>query len=94
MTNGRYDRITRIQALVLGVAGRVLQFADETDSVPESTRLEVMRMSYLALCNKTGADFGYDLAAWHEYLQSTPPHSESYTNTYAWSASPRCGRIY
>ena len=89
MTNGCYGRITGLQTLVLGVAGRVLQFADETDSVPESTRLKVMRMSYRALCNKTGADFGYDLAAWHEHLQSTSPHNESYMHPYAWAGVSR-----
>ena len=44
-----------------------------------------MFLRWMVRHDNTGVDFGYDLAAWHEYLQSTTPHNESYMHPYAWS---------
>jgi len=92
MTNARYGHITGAQGLVLGLAGRVLQFGDETDSVPESMRLTIMRKSHRALCNMTGEDFGFDLAAWDAYLCKTAPINEDYTDPRAWSGVSKAVR--
>lgn len=49
----------------------------------ERKRLTVMRIGLQELVAETGQDFGFDLAAWQEYLLS---NSDAYNHPYAFAS--------
>lgn len=84
MSVPKYGRITPIQGSMLGLGGEVLDlpFQEPTDE----QRLAEMKASKDDLCQMTGRDFGFNLAAWHHYLMNSEKHAEQYTFPYAWKA--------
>jgi hypothetical protein len=48
-----------------------------------------MKKARHLLTQRTGEDFGFDLAAWHHFLVSDDKLSEEYTFVFAWEAVKR-----
>jgi hypothetical protein len=60
----------------------------------DQERLGVMAQARQTLMQRTGRDFGYDLAAWHHFLLEDAQLSEQYTFDYAWKAvKPRIDEL-
>jgi hypothetical protein len=79
-----YGRITPIQGLMLGLGGEVVHLIGIQPS--DEQRVAQMKDSRQLLMKLTGADFGYDLVAWHQFLLTSEKFSEQYTFSYAWDA--------
>ena len=83
MTVPIYGRVTPIQALMLGLGGEVIHLL----STPlDDQRFVEMKESRRLLEKLTGADFGYDLAQWHEFLLNGAKFRKQYTFSFAWHA--------
>jgi hypothetical protein len=53
-----------------------------TESIPDEDRIAIMRRGRATLVLLTAQDFGFDLAAWQEYLVARP--DLGYTHPYGW----------
>lgn len=87
MTIRGYGRVTPLQMDMLGLGGEVLLRGNEPASDDE--RLSAMKQARQTLMKQTGRDFGFDLAAWHQFLLNDAKLSEEYTFVYAWKAVKR-----
>jgi hypothetical protein len=67
-----------------GVSGR-----NPFDDASEEELAEEMRQARRTLAEVTGADFGYDLQAWHQYLLSSAAHHSEYSSEYAWEPASK-----
>ena len=79
-----YGRATPIQGLMLGLGGEVIHLLGSNPS--DDQRISQMKESRQLLRKLTGADFGYDLVAWHQFLLNSEKFNEQYTFSYAWDA--------
>jgi hypothetical protein len=70
MTLPRFGKVVPIQCDVLRLIGYRLTRGHVGLDIPDEERLANMREGLAALHQKTGQDFGYDVAAWHKYLLS------------------------
>ncbi len=87
MTVPKYGRVTPLQADMLGLGGEVAHWPmGQTTDDQRTSQMIASRENLRAL---TGRDFGYDLAAWHDYLMNSEEHAEEYTFPYAWAAVQR-----
>jgi hypothetical protein len=95
MTIRGYGRVTPLQMNVLRLGGEILSAGgSKTGPVSDEERLSVMREARQTLTQRTGRDFGYDLAAWHHFLLNDARLSEQYTFDYAWKAvKPRIDEL-
>ena len=82
-----YGRITPLQGFVLGLGGEVIDLPFQTPT--DEQRLAEMKASRKELRAHTSKDFGFDLAAWHNYLMQHPDFAKEYTFDYAWSGVSR-----
>ncbi len=88
MTVRDYGRTTPLQMDMLSLGGEVLLWSG---AVPpgERDRLTAMREAREMLMQRAGRDFGFDLAAWHDFLLNDGKLSDEYTFVYAWKAVRR-----
>lgn len=82
MTEIVFGRTTPLQSDMIGLGGVVCGVPE--DLVSEDLRLECMKRSLESLRSSTGKDFGYDIAAWHEYLLTCGSLTEEYTHSDSW----------
>jgi hypothetical protein len=89
MTLPQFGKLVPLQGDVLEVAGYVLSRDAEADVVPASDeeRIRIMRTGRAALVQRTGQDFGYDLAKWVEFLESDEELREEFTHPYAYRST-------
>src|SRR5438132_1510485 len=80
----QFGRTTPMQGNVLHIGGIVCGVPD--DLVRDEDRIAAMKTARERLRSKTGRNFGYDIAAWHEFLQESRAFREEYTFHYAWQA--------
>jgi len=73
---------------MLNLGGEILS-SGETAPPTDCDRLNVMEDARKVLTQQTGRDFGYDLAAWHDFLLNDDKLSQEYTFDYAWKAVKR-----
>jgi len=73
---------------MLELGGEVL-LRGGTEPASDDERLSTMKEARQALTKKAGRDFGFDLAAWHQFLLNDAKLSEEYTFVYAWKAVKR-----
>lgn len=85
MTIRGYGRLTPLQMDMLGLGGEILSPGGSAPA-SDDARLAAMKEARDALARQTGRDFGFDLAAWHQFLLNDDKQSEEYTFTYAWKA--------
>lgn len=89
MTIRSFGRVTPIQCDLLGLAGYAWD-QNECDLLPATgdARVAAMREALQTLRETTGADWGYDLRAWREFLIA---HGEEfgYTHPYAYRTVDR-----
>jgi hypothetical protein len=75
---------------VLGLAGEILLSGGiASGSASDQDRLSAMTQARQMLTQRSGRDFGFDLAAWHQFLLNDAKLSEEYTFDYAWKAVKR-----
>lgn len=85
-----YGRVTPLQMDVLRLGGEILLSGGIAAAAPnDQDRLGAMKQARQMLTQRTGRDFGFDLAAWHEFLLNDAKLSEEYTFDYAWKAVKR-----
>jgi len=85
-----YGRATPLQMDMLCLGGEILSAGgSETGPANDQERLSVMKEARQALTQQTGRDFGFNLAAWHQFLLNDAKLSEEYTFDYAWKAVKR-----
>ena len=86
MTLPRFGKIVPLQGDVLELAGYVLSRSPDVDVVPESDeeRIRIMRAGRTALVQRTGQDFGYDLAKWVKFLETDKGFRDEFTHPYAY----------
>ena len=72
---------------MLGLGGEILS-SGESEPASDDERLDVMKEARQALTKQTGRDFGFDLAAWHQFLLNDASLSED-NFVYAWKAVKR-----
>ncbi len=91
MTLPRFGKIVPLQGDVLELAGYVLSRSPEVDVVPESDeeRIRIMRASRAELVQRTGQDFGYDLAKWVQFLETDERYRDEFTHPYAYRTTLR-----
>jgi hypothetical protein len=73
---------------MLSLGGEVLSWG-RTVPPSDRDRLNAMKEAREMLMRQTGCDFGFDLAAWHNFLLNDDKLSEEYTFVYAWRAVKR-----
>jgi hypothetical protein len=80
---------------MLGLGGEILLSGGiTTGPASDEARLSVMKQARQTLTQRSGRDFGFDLAAWHHFLQGDAKLSEEYTFHYAWKAvKPRIDEL-
>ena len=83
MTVPRFGRITPVQGNMLYLIGYRLSRGEATLDISDAERLENMKRGLEYLKKETGEDFGYDLAAWHEFLLTDEEYG--YTHPYGFS---------
>jgi len=95
MTIRGYGRVTPLQMNMLRLGGEVLLSGGiAAGQANDQERLSVMTKARQTLMQRTGRDFGYDLAAWHHFLLEDAQLSEQYTFDYAWKAvKPRIDEL-
>jgi hypothetical protein len=89
-----FGRVMPIHIDLLQLAGYAPAWA-ERDIRPAATDeeyLRAMRAGRAALRRATSQDFGYDLAAWREFLSSAPDDEFGYQHPYAFSGVDRAVR--
>jgi hypothetical protein len=94
MTLRPFGNVVPIQIDVLALAGYRANYRPRDRSITlgadDDARKRNMRRGRRALRRATGQDFGYDLAAWHNYLAAHPAHG--YTHAYAYAGVARAVR--
>jgi len=91
MTMHSFGRVIPIHLDILQLAGYAPDWV-QRDLRPAATDeecLRVMRAGRVALRRATGQDFGYDLAAWREFLSFAADDEFGYRHPYAFSAVDR-----
>jgi hypothetical protein len=91
MTMRSFGKVMPIHIDMLQLAGYVPAWR-ERDIRPATTDeeyLRTMRAGRTALRRATGQDFGYDLAAWREFLSSAPDDKFGYRHPYAFRSVDR-----
>jgi hypothetical protein len=82
MTVQGFGRITPIQRDMLRLIGyRITR--ESTLDLSDTERMENMKRGREHLKKETNEDFGYDLAAWHEFLLTDEEYG--YTHPYGFS---------
>ena len=82
-----YGRVTPLQMDMLGLGGEILLSGGiASKSASDEQRLDVMKQARQTLVQRSGRDFGFDLAAWHQFLLDDAKLAEQYTFDYAWKA--------
>jgi hypothetical protein len=86
MTMRPFGRVTPTQIDMLRLAGYAVDYTARRIrlGVTDEIRQRQMRAGRNALRRTTKQDFGYDLAAWHEFL-CTNEDSFGYTHSYAFA---------
>ncbi len=86
MTMRGFGRVVPIQIAMLQLAGYVPDYRDKRirPAAGEAERKRTMREGLEELRESTGQDFGYDLAAWRDYLMSD--EENGYTHPYAFKS--------
>jgi hypothetical protein len=69
---------------MLGLGGELIDALHPQPTDDE--RIREMKECRDLLQKLTKRDFGFDLAAWHEYLLRSEEHADQYTHPYAWNA--------
>jgi hypothetical protein len=90
MTIPGFGRLTPIQATMLGLAGLKLdrRFSSQIQSAelpPDQDCIETMKRARSSLVRLTGADYGFDLAAWQDHLEAHP--ELGYTHPYGYQVT-------
>ena len=80
-----YGRATPLQMDMLELGGEILS-PGGSEPASDDERLSVMKEARQMLTKQTGHDFGFDLAAWHQFLLNDAKLAEEYTFVYAWKA--------
>ena len=90
-----YGRVTPLQMDMLGLGGEILLSGGiASQRASDEQRLDVMKDARQMLMQRSGRDFGFDLAAWHQFLLNDAKLSEEYTFDYAWKAvKPRIDEL-
>ena len=88
MTVRGYGRATPLQIDMLNLGGEIVSQGPAPPPT-DRDRLNVMSEARQMLTRQTGRDFGYDLAAWHNFLLNDNKLSQEYTFDYAWKAVKR-----
>jgi hypothetical protein len=84
MTNPVFGRAMPIHFTILQFIGWHVGL-DTRILANESERIAKMRTGHSELCQKTGQDFGYDLAKWREFLIERDKEF-GYTHAYAFGS--------
>lgn len=87
MTIPLFGRVTPSQMDMLFLVGYRISGSDVTLEIPDEERTEYIVQAREDLKQRTGRDFGYDLAAWHDFLASNKDYG--YTHPYAYSGVRR-----
>ena len=87
MTVRKFGRVTPLQGALLQLGGEALFGGSEAPSDLE--RMDVMKEARDVLRQRTGKDFGFDLAGWHHFLLGNRELSKEYTFDYAWKGVKR-----
>lgn len=87
MTIPGYGRLTPLQCLILALGGEVLhRFRQD---VSDQERMDEMVSARAELVNRTGHDFGFDLASWDAWLRTHEPLRGEYMHPYGWKPMKR-----
>jgi hypothetical protein len=89
MTMRSFGRVMPIHIDVLQLAGYTLAARDICPATTDEDFLRAMQTGRVALQRATGQDFGYDLAAWREFLATAPDDEFGYRHTYAFGGVDR-----
>ncbi len=84
MTLISFGKANLLQSSMLLLAGYVPRDSVDPESLSMLDRRALIAKAKRALVAKTGLDFGFDLAAWHEALQANEALRRTYTFPYAW----------
>jgi len=84
MTIRDYGRATPLQLDMLNLGGEIL--SPDESAPTDRDRLKAMEEARQMLAQQTGRDFGFDLAAWHQFLLNDDRLSQEYTSHDAWEA--------
>jgi hypothetical protein len=87
MTVRKFGRVTPLQGAMLELGGEALLRGREVPSDLE--RMDVMQEARDLLRQRTGMDFGFELAGWHYFLLGNQKLLEEYTFEYAWKGVKR-----
>lgn len=94
MTLRPFGRVVPIQIDVLALAGYCANYRPGDRSITlgadDAARKRSMKRGRSALRRTTGQDFGYDLAAWVNYLEAHP--DQGFTHAYAHAGVARAVR--
>src|SRR5262249_30315459 len=87
-----FGRVVPIQIDVLALAGYETDYRERRIRLgaDDDARKRNMRRGRRGLRRRTGQDFGYDLAAWHNCLGAQP--ELGYTHSYAYAGVARAVR--
>jgi hypothetical protein len=84
MTMRSFGRVTPIHISMLELAGYVVDGRDMRPAAGDNEYLRTMRNGWAKLRRTTGKDFGYDLAAWREFLVTASKDEFGYRHPYAY----------
>jgi len=85
MTLHRFGNVVPVQMDMLSLIGYRLGRDDSSLDIPTAERLVNMRAGLTTLRRETGQDYGYDLAAWDEFLMLYSDEY-GYTHPYGFAA--------
>jgi hypothetical protein len=85
MTLRPFGRVTPIHKEMLRLAGYVVDYDQRTIRLAKTDDdfFDTMREGRRSLRKSTGRDFGFDLAAWREFLAAAPDDEFGYRHPYA-----------
>jgi hypothetical protein len=91
MTMRSFGRVMPIHIDMLQLASYAVLWGerDIRPAASDEDCLRQIRAGRIALRQATGQDFGYDLAAWREFLLSAPDDEFGYRHPYAFSGVDR-----
>lgn len=78
MTVRRYGKVLPLQLYMLSLGGDIVSWGGRVPPT-DRDRLKLMKGGRGLLKMLTKRDFGYDLAAWHQFLLNDREHSKEYT---------------
>jgi hypothetical protein len=86
-----FGQVMPIHIDMLQLAGYVPAWSDRRIrlAATDEEYLRTMRAGRAALRKATGQDFGYDLAAWREFLTNAPDDEFGYLHPYAFDSVDR-----